>query len=236
MRGKVCDLAIIRVHHGITPAYAGKRGLSTTTGRGWKDHPRVCGEKLLLERLYATFRGPPPRVRGKVHADCAKELRLGITPAYAGKSQYHMGLFYSSRDHPRVCGEKSRTRKCFVIFTGSPPRVRGKAGIAALPWWGSGITPACAGKSRFTVFQLLKNGDYPRVCGEKTKRTTVTSAGSGLPPRVRGKVQCKDGQDFVAGITPACAGKRPKFERTPPLAQDYPRVCGEKPGIWSGVA
>ena len=25
VRGKVCDLTIIRVHHGITPAYAGKR-------------------------------------------------------------------------------------------------------------------------------------------------------------------------------------------------------------------
>ena len=45
VRGKVCDLTIIRVHHGITPAYAGKRHLLATFGLAPRDHPRVCGEK-----------------------------------------------------------------------------------------------------------------------------------------------------------------------------------------------
>ena len=30
------------------------------------------------------------------------------------------------------------------------------------------------------------------------------------------------------GITPAYAGKSAQLEGAPPLAQDHPRVCGEK--------
>ena len=33
--------------------------------------------------------------------------RLGITPAYAGKSREHCRGPVPSRDHPRMCGEKS---------------------------------------------------------------------------------------------------------------------------------
>ena len=45
MRGKVCDLAIIRVHHGITPACAGKSTPIIRMAADSRDHPRVCGEK-----------------------------------------------------------------------------------------------------------------------------------------------------------------------------------------------
>ena len=49
----------------ITPAYAGK-----STDRIFhfplvRDHPRVCGEKLLKIRLYRPDSGSPPRMRGK---------------------------------------------------------------------------------------------------------------------------------------------------------------------------
>ena len=32
------------------------------------------------------------------------------------------------------------------------------------------ITPAYAGKSDAFLYQLLRMGDHPRVCGEKTKK------------------------------------------------------------------
>ncbi len=52
-----------------------------------------------------------------------------------------------AEDHPRVCGEKYKSRTLKMQFTGSPPRMRGKAheqpGVGT-PFL---ITPAYAGKS-----------------------------------------------------------------------------------------
>ena len=47
-------------------------------------------------------------MRGKVDEHIHDELRLGITPAYAGKSIDKLGRLGGAQDHPRVCGEKSR--------------------------------------------------------------------------------------------------------------------------------
>ena len=49
-----------------------------------------------------------------------------ITPAYAGKSEKNAVIVRSLRDHPRVCGEKSRLLWEHFENMGSPPRMRGK--------------------------------------------------------------------------------------------------------------
>lgn len=33
---------------------------------------------------------------------------IGITPAYAGKRKNHGGVIRYTKDHPRVCGEKTK--------------------------------------------------------------------------------------------------------------------------------
>ena len=71
----------------ITPAFAGKRGPVPRWSAQAGDHPRVCGEKVLL-LLDA----------GVV---------VGITPAYAGKSDRRRPSPPGGWDHPRVCGEKT---------------------------------------------------------------------------------------------------------------------------------
>ena len=70
---------------GITPAYAGK-SLWSGSVRVWVwDHPRVCGEKVAVCHDHASGVGSPPRMRGKGQALLADDLRVGITPACAGK-------------------------------------------------------------------------------------------------------------------------------------------------------
>ena len=56
---------ILRIIHGITPAYAGKREGPKNAQSKVGDHPRVCGEKffVVLVRLFGP--GSPPRMRGK---------------------------------------------------------------------------------------------------------------------------------------------------------------------------
>ena len=51
----------------------------------------------------------------------------------------------------------------------------------------SGITPACAGKSKASYGDVVVNKDHPRVCGEKSIGYLGILLLEGSPPRVRGK-------------------------------------------------
>ena len=133
-----------------------------------------------------------------------------ITPACAGKSLPESGLVFGKRDHPRVCGEKLVSISLLFLVRGSPPRVRGKVAGEIPAAAAVGITPACAGKSAVSQRGPDRGQDHPRVCGEKSIYSSLTTLFLGSPPRVRGKVL-----DFrqifpMHGITPACAGKRLK--------------------------
>ena len=46
-------------------------------------------------------------MRGKALRSMAEKLKLGITPAYAGKSGQRTVTLQPAGDHPRVCGEKT---------------------------------------------------------------------------------------------------------------------------------
>ena len=151
-----------------------------------------------------------------------------ITPACAGKSCSKSSIRSKSRDHPRVCGEKSLQKFRLPAGGGSPPRVRGKGSerdyVAAL----LRITPACAGKRRQRVCYWIEREDHPRVCGEKIKYGTKSSQSVGSPPRVRGKAAATSISVLRQRITPACAGKSNQGTIYRSEHQDHPRVCGEK--------
>ena len=66
----------------------------------------MCGEKYLRIAVFVLLLGSPPHVRGKASFFGCSRPGDGITPAYAGKRFPTAALFRSSRDHPRVCGEK----------------------------------------------------------------------------------------------------------------------------------
>ena len=66
------------------------------------------------------------------------------------------------------------------------------------------------------------------MCGEKLPGCAVTLAGTGSPPRVRGKEWYLQGERPAPGITPAYAGKSGWRSCCPGCNRDHPRVCGEK--------
>ena len=108
MRGKVSGQRRFYGKAGITPAYAGKSICRDSCNRGFQDHPRVCGEKPCLPEQQCLRQGSPPRMRGKVAALIYAVSDPGITPAYAGKRQARHFSRRKRRDHPRVCGEKTK--------------------------------------------------------------------------------------------------------------------------------
>ena len=128
-----------------------------------------------------------------------------------------------------MCGEKDPVFPGLLLHLGSPPRVRGKE------FWGCccagchRITPACAGKSCNLSGVLCQFRDHPRVCGEKNSIFCPVFSVTGSPPRVRGKAPRPSPSRPSRRITPACAGKRPRFLWQPGRLWDHPRVCGEKP-------
>ena len=87
MRGKVFHGRFPHTPAGITPAYAGKSVPQNRINVFVKDHPRLCGEKTSLSFRNAEELGSPPPMRGKALTRYYNTFQIGITPAYAGKSQ-----------------------------------------------------------------------------------------------------------------------------------------------------
>ena len=154
--------------------------------------------------------------------------KRGITPACAGKRAEVIDSSDDSWDHPRVCGEKTDHAPRPLPPAGSPPRVRGKAGIPDSPQRIPGITPACAGKSAGAASGSVRHEDHPRVCGEKKATPLMYGSTMGSPPRVRGKAPDWSFLCWCDRITPACAGKRNFVIVLVAFKWDHPRVCGEK--------
>ena len=126
MRGKGCVIHYVYHLYGITPAYAGKRSSHAPRACIYRDHPRVCGEKVGPVGCVSGWLGSPPRMRGKAGSHTQPNNEPGITPAYAGKSAFLVGVVGDFGDHPRVCGEKVVLSIFLVPLMGSPPRMRGK--------------------------------------------------------------------------------------------------------------
>ena len=75
--------------------------------------------------------------------------------------------------------------------------------------------------------------DHPRLRGEKSMILQSSFLNMGSPPLARGKGSLIDYISIMTGITPACAGKRPKFSSVTSLMPDHPRLRGEKLGSGS---
>ena len=106
VQGKVIQLPFCNGASGITPACAGKRSPYASRKIVSRDHPRVCGEKLLSLNGSAQSIGSSPHVRGKGLIAILNESFIGITPAYAGKRGRCCPDRLRCWDHPCMCGEK----------------------------------------------------------------------------------------------------------------------------------
>ena len=92
---------------GIIPACAG----STRTLRGFRtgrwDHPRMCGEHVVLPPFFWTVSGSSPHVRGALARVGHLRPQPGIIPACAGSTCARLSARLEHGDHPRMCGEHS---------------------------------------------------------------------------------------------------------------------------------
>ena len=127
-------------------------------------------------------------MRGKALCELRHRKCAGITPAYAGKRYPHTCCHIHSKDHPRLCGEKTDAISLILSHKGSPPPMRGKEPTQSLSCSITGITPAYAGKRDKSNGKPEEIQDHPRLCGEKPERSRLYPCREGSPPPMRGKV------------------------------------------------
>ena len=207
-RGKVLPTSCTSYPPGIIPAYAGKRLMGCVLIAVVWDHPRIRGEKAYFARPIFGIMGSSPHTRGKARMRCSHRLRVGIIPAYAGKSCFDYTDFSGMRDHPRIRGEKLVPVSICVSL------------------WR--IIPAYAGKSHRDQNATHQNRDHPRIRGEKCIVSTANYVVGGSSPHTRGKVFGFPALFFPVGIIPAYAGKRSPCILLLSVLRDHPRIRGEK--------
>ena len=137
---------------GITPARAGKTACLNKFHLHDQDHPRSCGKDRYMSRRLRTWEGSPPLVRERQTDVIVKGIRMGITPARAGKTLYDGAKWVRLGDHPRSCGKDDGAGMERRYYLGSPPLVRERLRSIALRFDDEGITPARAGKTVMDPF------------------------------------------------------------------------------------
>ena len=247
VRGKQGHSGNERSDPGLIPACAGKTPRAPCPGYPDRAHPRACGENVVCSAMSFGFPGSSPRVRGKPHRQRQPPDEAGLIPARAGKTRARAAAMAVVPAHPRACGENRRTRTDPPPRPGSSPRVRGKQDRRHHPLQPRGLIPACAGKTRRSLFKPQSSRAHPRVCGENWCFEHAGETVPGSSPRVRGKLCWRSllllrgglipacaGKTLVRicipsiwGLIPACAGKTRAPTRAPGGRGAHPRACGE---------
>ena len=227
-RGKAKIDAALEDGVRITPACAGKSLQTIALNLLLENHPRLRGEKSHRDLAVLARTGSPPLARGKVQLGIGLVLADGITPACAGKRTIRKQIGSYTTDHPRLRGEKWISPGHPSSDKGSPPLARGKGKIGILSDVQFGITPACAGKSFFTIGGERVEGDHPRLRGEKCHSSPGQGRWPGSPPLARGKGPACPCIRHSRRITPACAGKSGILHPAFLWSEDHPRLRGEK--------
>ena len=186
-RGRRSWPGVVSGSTGITPACAGKTAQRKTRGTTRSDHPRMRGEDTSLMGTPSGSQGSPPHARGRHVLSGQLELRLGITPACAGKTSALGGQTASKTDHPRMRGEDFNFFSYKKCAPGSPPHARGRhAGFQRVRVF-FGITPACAGKTAVESQKNAGSSDHPRMRGEDRAIAAAPTGVTGSPPHARGR-------------------------------------------------
>ena len=173
------------------------------------------------------MRGSSPRGRGKLGTPTVGVIKIGLIPAWAGKTRAQLRRRPSGRAHPRVGGENSGGSLGICYLLGSSPRGRGKLSRDRIKTTHPGLIPAWAGKTQphtqgITVFRA-----HPRVGGENLPDGVPVRGEAGSSPRGRGKPGQDRGRSLVPGLIPAWAGKTQPIQAESHGKGAHPRVGGE---------
>ena len=192
---------------GIIPAYAGSTSTLAPPTVSLRDHPRIRGEHRGIGLSSALDCGSSPHTRGALGEKMAFGTHRGIIPAYAGSTPTRRRLSACHRDHPRIRGEHTASRRKPSRRRGSSPHTRG-----ALPATGRRETAP---------------RDHPRIRGEHGIDILGRRVAKGSSPHTRGARSWLAPLRLAPRIIPAYAGSTPAGPPQVGAEKDHPRIRGE---------
>ena len=151
--------------------------------------------------------GSSPRMRGKHDLRQQPRRKLRIIPAHAGQTDLPAGRAIESADHPRACGANASAAPAKTPDAGSSPRMRGKRRNLFYFLCFGRIIPAHAGQTMRSKSKASASPDHPRACGANVPARAFGIFARGSSPRMRGKRQLTESDNFIARIIPAHAGQ-----------------------------
>ncbi|SES04329.1 hypothetical protein SAMN05443377_1391 [Propionibacterium cyclohexanicum] len=158
-----------RVGHGSPPHSRGRLSEQAPCASRSRAHPRIRGEDLASIFLPRLISGSPPHSRGRRGFGLLRLLRIGLTPAFAGKTYPARYCHPGRRAHPRIRGEDG-VLCCFCLLgLGSPPHSRGRPDHIEAGQTITRLTPAFAGKTRTTESGHHREKAHPRIRGEDSR-------------------------------------------------------------------
>ena len=185
------------------------------------------GEDSAALCAMAAIAGSPPHARGRLDTVLQCGGSRGITPACAGKTSAFFLPRSEASDHPRMRGEDLPSPIQTALGLGSPPHARGRPRLKLRSVSSTGITPACAGKTRRLCAPWRRSPDHPRMRGEDWILFYSVAEVVGSPPHARGRLQPFFCLARRLRITPACAGKTACHSPGFSPCADHPRMRGE---------
>ena len=192
--------------YGITPAYAGTTSDSYTLSYSPWDHPRLRGNYIKLAMELNGITGSPPLTRELHCINRALPFFFRITPAYAGTTQHQKLSLQNRRDHPRLRGNYVLLSTIRLSSKGSPPLTRELQAFSNFSHLRARITPAYAGTTIHTLYDLHDVWDHPRLRGNYIADYSAYVTVAGSPPLTRELLNIALCGLYNDGITPAYAG------------------------------
>lgn len=159
------------------------------------EHPRLCGEHMMLSSSSAFVIGIPLHIRGARIMNHQNHMSAGNIPAYAGSTDVYIHETVFREGHPRLCGEHQVISRNGDQYVGSSPPRRGtRTGASPAPA-GHGIIPAYAGSTLSFSPPVLSKGSSPRMRGTLFQRPQSWPS-CGITPAYAGNTDRRAGYRF----------------------------------------
>ena len=149
-----------------TPAGAGKTANHEEARRAGQKHPRRRGEDRLPKPQGPDDEETPPQARGRRPMAPRSRLKVGNTPAGAGKTWRPRTGPWRPWKHPRRRGEDSHSADLKRLRPETPPQARGRRSVSEMVSAWGGNTPAGAGKTEYGKDKSGEEEKHPRRRGE----------------------------------------------------------------------
>ncbi len=155
----------------------------------------------------AEWKRSSPLTRGGLIGGERQRIRVGLIPAYAGRTPRSTGRIDRWWAHPRLRGADAGSIPVVGSKVGSSPLTRGGQALSLVGITALGLIPAYAGRTACTAARIAAARAHPRLRGADEVIFTPVLRLRGSSPLTRGGLGIEHWIKSVEGLIPAYAGR-----------------------------